>query len=152
MRTGAGEINHGLARGAINADGDFQRRTIINARFKMAIGEFFQNAAHAFFGIIHDVPHIGADSGKPVFGNGAAQFLHAFFIGSDLRLDVSNIHIRAARGVTRAGQQGTKFRFAEMPTIHQQEIINHHAFFFQRARQWRRGTRREAANISVMPA
>ena len=96
--------------------------------------------------------HIGADGGKPVIGHGALQFLHAFFIGSDLRLDVSNIHIRAARGVARAGQKCAKFCFAEMPTIHQQEIINHHAFFFQRARQRRCGTRRQAANISVMPA
>ena len=49
--------------------------------------------------------HIGADSGKPVIRYGALQFLHAFFIGSDLRLDVGHIHIRAARGITRARQQ-----------------------------------------------
>ena len=72
MWPGAGEINHGLARGVINADGNLQRRTIINAGFKMAIGQFGQNAPHAFFGIIHHMAHIGADGAKPVIGNSAA--------------------------------------------------------------------------------
>ena len=134
MRSGAGEINHGLARGTINADRNLQGRAIINAGFKMPIGELRQYAAYAFFGIIHDMPHIGADGSKPVIGDGAAQFLHAFFIGGDLRLDIGHIHIRAARGVACAGQHGAEFRFPEMAAIHQQEIINHHAFFFQRAR------------------
>ena len=63
----------------------------------------------------------------------ALQFLHAFLVGGDLRLDIGDVHVRAARRIAGAGQQGAEFGLAEMAAIDQQEIVDDDAFFFQRA-------------------
>ena len=45
----------------------------------------------------------------------ARQFLHAALVRRHLRLDVGHVHVRAARRIARAGQQGAELRPPEMP-------------------------------------
>ena len=90
--------------------------------------------------------------GQPNWRDDALQFLHAFFVGGDLRLDVGDVHVGAAGGIFCAGQQRAEFGFAEVAAIDQQEIVDDDAFFLQRAGHRRGGARGDAADIGVMAA
>ena len=110
------------------------------------------NTADAFFGVIHDVAHVGADRGPAELRNDTMEFLHAFFVRRDLRLDVGNIHVGATGRVTRAGQQCPKIGLAERSAIDQQEIVDDDALFLQRARLWRGGAGGDPPDIGMMSA
>ena len=92
------------------------------------------NAANAFLGIVHDVAHVGADGGPAELRDDAVQFPHAFLIGGDLRFDVGDVHVRAAGGVPRFGQQCSEIRFSERSAIDEEKIVDDDALFLQRAR------------------
>jgi hypothetical protein len=77
--------------------------------------------------------HVRVNHIPAVPGHDAFELLHAFLVGGDLGLDVSDIHVRAARRVFRRRKQRAKLGFAETSPIDQKEVIDYHAFFFQRA-------------------
>ena len=91
---------------------------------------------------------------RPNSRDGALQFLHALLVRRDLRLDVGDVHVGAARGIGRAGQQRAELGLPEAAAIDQQEVVDDDAFLLQRAatpaasspasgRRYRRGGRGE---------
>ena len=152
LLAGAGEIHHRAAAGAIDADRDAQRQSAVHGVFERAAADAVDHPAHRLLGVVHHVAHVGADRRPAVQRDDALQFLHALLVRRDLRLDVGDVHVGAARRIFRARQQRAQFRLAEVTAIDQQEIVDHHAFLFQRARDGRRGARRDAADIGVMAA
>ena len=82
----------------------------------------------------------------------AAQLLHPFFVGCDLRLQVGHVLRRVARGVFAALQQGHHLGFAQVSRIDQLDVVDLHALFFDARRKRRHGARRQAAHIGVVSA
>ena len=96
--------------------------------------------------------HVGADRGPTELGDDAVQLLHAFCVGRDLRLDVGDIHIGAARRISRTGQQSPKLSLTEQSTVDEKKIVDDDTLFLQRAGLRWGGTGRDAADIRVMAA
>ena len=91
-------------------------------------------------------------TGQPNWDDHALQFLHALFVGGDLRLDVGDVHVGAAGGIFCAGQKFAEFGFAEVAAIDEQEVVDDDAFFLQRAGHRRGRAGGDAADVGVMAA
>ncbi len=153
LRPGAGEVDHGAAVRAVHPDRDLQRRAVIDAWSRSSPSCRRSPARGArFLGIVHHVAHIGAHGIQPVLAHRALQFLHALLVGGDLRLDVGDVHVRAAGRVPGRGQQRAELGLAEPALLHQQEVVDDDALLLQRlgtaagssrgsARRYRRGGR-----------
>ena len=152
LRAGAGEIDARAAPRMIDRDRDPQRRAVIH-RVSNRPPPMRSMTRRTLSSALSITWRIYARHGVPaVLRDDAPEFLHAFFVRRDLRLDVGHVHVRAARRPLCAGQQRAQFRLAEMAAIDQQEIVDDNAFFFQCARCGRRRARRDAADIGVVPA
>ena len=73
--------------------------------------------------------HVGLYDIKSILSDHASQFLHAFFVGSDLRAQVGHVLRWIATGVGATGQQGQHLCFAQTPGIDQLEVLDLHALF-----------------------
>ena len=91
-------------------------------------------------------------TGQPNWDDHALQFLHALFVGGDLRLDVGDVHVGASGGVFCARQKFAELGLAEVAAIDQQEVVDDYAFFLQSAGHRRGGAGGGAADVGVMAA
>ena len=94
--------------------------------------------------------HIGLHHIQAKLLDHAAQLLHAFFVGRDLRLQVGHVLRRVARGVGPTLQQGHHLGFAQMARIDQFEVVDLHALFFDARGKRRHRARRQTAHIGVV--
>ena len=81
-----------------------------------------------------------------------AQLLKAFFVGGNLRLQVGQVLHRVAAGVRPALQQGQHLSLAQHTAINQLDIVDLHAFFFNRGRKRRHGAWRDTADVGMVAA
>ena len=71
-------------------------------------------------------------------------------LADDLRLDVGDVHVRAARGIFCGRQKGAEIRLADAALLDEKKIVDDDAFFLQHLRCGRRGAGRQAADVGVV--
>ena len=81
-----------------------------------------------------------------------AQLLQAFFVGGNLRLQVSHVLRRVATRVRTGLQQGQHLGLTQHAAINQLDIVDLDSFFFNGGRKRRHGAWRDTADISVVTA
>ena len=96
--------------------------------------------------------HVGLHHVQAKLFHHAAQLLHPFFIGGDLRFQVSHVLLWVARGVFAALQQRHHFGFAQTPGFDQFDVVDLHTLFFDARGKRRHGAGREPTHIGVVPA
>ncbi len=94
--------------------------------------------------------HIGGDYGAAELARHADQLVGAARAGRDLGLQVGQVLVDVARRPGTGGEQGARLGLAEPSGIHQQEVIDQHAFVVHRARVGGHGPRRDPADVSMM--
>ena len=82
----------------IDAQCHADHRAVVHCVFEVAVAQDVNDAAHRFFGIVLYVLHIRVHHIETEVADHAAQFLHAFFIGSDHGAQVSEVLRDVAAG------------------------------------------------------
>ena len=98
------------------------------------------------------MPHIGQHRIQPEMADHLLQFLDPFFIGRQLRAQISDVLVRIARRIQGAIKNGPHLGFAVSTGINQLEIVYQHTFLINMRRVWRGGSGCLPANIGVMAA
>ena len=90
-RAGAGEIDSGGAPGAIDGDGNLDRCALVGFDPEFAVIEAGNQAAHALFGVVLDVTHIGLDGVEAKGANHFFEFGRAAGVGGNLRFEIGDV-------------------------------------------------------------
>ena len=80
-----------------------------------------------------------------------AQFLHTLFIGGNLGTQIGDVLIRVTGRVFRPFQKVGQARLIKFALIDQFEVVNQDPFFFKNARIWCHRSRRNPADIGMVP-
>ncbi len=136
----------------VDRDRHAQLEPIVERIDELPVMQPVDDAAHGFFGVVLHMAHIGLHHIEPEVIDHPPQFLDALFAGRDLRLQVGHVLGRVARGVGTGFQQIEHFGFAQVPAVHQREVVDQDAFLIdRRGIGWHR-SRRNAADVGLMPA
>ena len=74
LRTGAAEVDGGLARGLVDRYGHGDRRAGVHLVLEVAVREHIEHAAHCFLGVVLHVSHVGANQAEAEMRDHAFQF------------------------------------------------------------------------------
>ena len=80
----------------------------------------------------------------------APQFLHAFFVGRDLRPEVGDVLLDVAHRVLARGQQGNGFLLPEAALLDQEEVVDEDAFFLDEFRFRGHRARGDSPDVRVV--
>ncbi len=152
LRAGAGEIDRGGTRLAIDRDGDADLRPIVHRISETAVLQPIEQAFDRRLGIGLDVPHIGRDHISPILGRDALQLGSAARAGGDLRLEIGDVAIGIAGGPVAARQHGADIGLQEPAAGHHRHAIDQHAFLAHVAAARRHRPRADPADIGMVAA
>ncbi len=152
LRRGAGEVDLGFAPLSIDTDRHTNACAAIELQAERAVVQRADHPAHRGLGVVLHMLHIGAHHVQTIVGHEFAQFVCAGLVGRDLRLEVGQVLLRIARWPASARQQRQHLGLAQTACVHQLEVVDHHAFFKNAARERRHGARRDAADVGMVAA
>ena len=132
LRRGAGEIDRRLALLLVDGDPDLDDVALVGLVAELAVVQLFDDAADAFVGVVLHVLHVGVNDVQSEQPDHLVQFLHALFVGGDLRLEVVDVLQRIACRIFGFGEQIVEGDFAELAAIDQLEVVDIDAFLFDR--------------------
>ena len=80
------------------------------------------------------------------------EFLHALFVGGDLRLQIAEVMVEVARRIFAAGEQRLCLVDQQGSLADQLDIVEQHALFVDMGGIGRHRARRDAANFGMVAA
>ena len=149
---GAGEIDHRLLAFLVHANRDLNARAVVHLVRELPVAQHPQHPPHRLLGVVLHMPHVSMHGVDAVVRGQRVQLARAFLARRQLRFEVGDVHARIARRPLAAGQQFMNFLLAESVVLHQLEVVDDHAFFFDGGGIGRRRARGFAADVGVVAA
>ena len=82
----------------IDPDRHRDLRAVVEQQGELAVLKPGDDAAHRLLGVVLHMAHVGQHHVQAEMPDHLAQFLHAFFIGGNLRLQIGHVLLRIADG------------------------------------------------------
>jgi hypothetical protein len=99
-RAGARKIHHRAAAGRVDIHCHADVCAVVQLQRERALAHALRQsgdgAAHRFFGVVLHVLHVGLHHRQAELVDHAVEFLHAFFVGGNLSLQVGQVLLRVA--------------------------------------------------------
>ena len=127
---GTREVNDCAAIDRIDANRHLNLRTVVQRERKHTIFQAGDDTAHRLLSVVLYVAHVSLHHRQAKVSHHAAQFLHALLVGCNLGLQVRHVLLRVARRVVAALQQRHHLGLAQHTPVHQLEVVDLHALFF----------------------
>ncbi len=96
--------------------------------------------------------HVGLHHGKRKLDDHFFELVDAFFASSNLRLEIGNVLHHVANRIFARGEQLGHFLFQESALLHQQHVVDEHAFLVDVPAVGRHGAGSDAAHVGVVTA
>ena len=110
-----------------------------------------QNPAHAFFGVVLHMAHIGVDRLQPELPGDFAQLGSTCLIGRNLCGKICHVLISVAARILTRAKKRARLGLAQPSLVNQMKVVNQNTFFVDPATVRRRRSRRLTTDIRVMP-
>ena len=104
LRRGACEIQPGAASGVVDADRHPDFRARVQPVGEARVAEHVDDPAHALFGVVFDMVHVGVDRRQSILLDQRPQRLLPGAVGGDLGGEVGHVLFDVAAGIV-TGQQ-----------------------------------------------
>ena len=127
-------------------------RAVVHLIVEFAVVELAEQAADRLLGVGEDVAHVGGNDVRPVIARRLHEAFRPARTGGELRLEVRDVAIRIARRPLARAEQRTHLRLAKTLLVDQQFIVDQHAFLIDADAVGRHRSRRDSADVGVMPA
>ncbi len=152
LPTAAAEIDRRAPRRAVDGNLDADQRAVVHLAGELAFGEPPQQSSHLLLCVILHVAHVGVHHVEPVVRDHVAQLVYALLARRDLRLQVGDVLRHVARRVAAGAEELRDLALAQAALLDQQEVVDQHTLFFDRAAVGRHRARRNAADVGVVAA
>ena len=149
---GAGEIDHGRARGPVHVDAHADPAAVVHRIGERAVAQHVQYAAHRLLGVVLHVAHVGVHHVQAEVIDHGVQFAHAGRVRGDLGAQVGQVLVGVPARVGAGFQQFAHGAFAQPPAFDEPDVVDQHAFLVDRGAVGRRRPGRAAADVGVVAA
>ncbi len=152
LRRRAGEVDHGLARGAVDRHAHLDPLAAVELDAERAVVEAIDGRAHAFGGIALHVAHVARDSAHAEALRQSVELECAPCVRGELRFEICDVLIRIAGGVPAAREQRADVGLEQLAGRNDPHAVHEHAFLVDAAAVGRYRARRAAADVGVVRA
>ncbi|GBD41956.1 hypothetical protein HRbin39_01343 [bacterium HR39] len=147
---GSGEVDPRRAALPVHVHPHPDHRAEVVGVFEGTALQPVDDPPHALLGVLLDVVHVGLDHVQPEGVDHGQQLVRALAARRHLGLEVGHVLARVAGRPGPRIQQLQQFLFAKAPFLHQQEVVDQHAFLVDVPRIGRHGPGGDAADVGMV--